>query len=146
MLRSSPSWNLLGAAVLALGLATPPSRAGVIVTEDFSSDPGWYSRDGEMTVAWNSGVGNPSGSMQGTFGDQVAPAPEIDAFRIDFSVLGGPWVGDYGTLYPGYTQFTFDFMAEDLLPRPLCCRSAMAPPLSSATCCPRCQASGDSFP
>jgi len=116
MSRSSPYRKLPCGLALALALLSPFARAGVIISEDFNSDPGWYSRDGEMTVAWSGTVGNPAGSMQGTFGAQDVPSPEIDAFRIDFSVLGGPWVGDYGTLHPDYTQFTFDFMAEDLLP------------------------------
>lgn len=106
------------ALALALGLMIPTVAifAAVIVMEDFNSDPGWYSRDGELTVAWSGGTGNPAGSLWGSFAAQAIPSPELDAFRIDFSVLGGPWVGDYHTLYPGFTQFTFDFMAEDILP------------------------------
>lgn len=93
--------------------------AAVIVVEDFQTDPGWQSRDGEMAVVWNAGVGNLAGSLQGSFGNQNTPFPEIDAFRIDYSVAGGPWVGDFYTLYPSNTQLTFDFMANDILPSSL---------------------------
>ncbi len=110
--------RLIRTTFLACGLAAY-SQAAVMVQEDFQADPGWQSRDGEMTVVWNSGVGNLAGSMQGSFSDQIVPFPEIDAFRIDYSVSGGPWVGDFYTLYPSNTQLTFDFMASDILPASL---------------------------
>ena len=103
------------AAALALCFALS-APAAVIIDEAFDSDPGWYSRDGQMTVAWDNGTGVPAGSLRGTFASQDTPSFQIDAFRVDFSVLGGPWVGDYGNLYPGYTQFTFNFLADDVLP------------------------------
>ncbi len=93
--------------------------AAVMVSEEFQSDPGWLSRDGEMAVSWSSGTGNFPGSMQGTFAEQITPFPEIDAFRIDFNASGGPWVGDYYTLYPSNTLLTFDFMADQILPSSL---------------------------
>lgn len=102
--------------LLALLLHLAAAHGSVIVVEDFQSDPNWFSRDGELTVAWNSGVGNLAGSLQGTFGFQNVPSPEIDAFRVDYTASGGPWVGDFYTLYPSNTLLTFDFMAADVLP------------------------------
>lgn len=97
-----------------LGVAAS-ARAAVIAQETFDVTPlpgDWTSRDGEMAVSWNSTEGNPPGSIQGTFTEQDEPSFESDAFRVD----AAPWVGNYNTLYPGFTQFQFDFMAEDILP------------------------------
>ena len=99
----------------ALVVAAGSARAAVIAQETFDATPlpgDWTSRDGEMAVSWNNAEGNPAGSIQGTFAEQDEPSFESDAFRVD----GAPWVGNYNTLYPGFTQFQFDFMAEDLLP------------------------------
>ena len=46
--------RLIRTTFLACGLAAY-SQAAVMVQEDFQADPGWQSRDGEMTVVWNSG-------------------------------------------------------------------------------------------
>ena len=106
--------------VIALATMTiPVCEAAVLVSEEFGSDPGWTSRDGEMAVSWNSLVGDPAGSIRGSFVELDVPFPEIDAFHIDNTAFGGPWTGDYGSLYPGYTQFVFDFLAEDVLPSSL---------------------------
>jgi hypothetical protein len=77
---------LICAALLTGG----PATAAVLALEDFSVDPGWMDRDpGEMTVTHNAGIGNPAGSLQGTFAAQGAPLPEVDAFRIDGGESGG---------------------------------------------------------
>lgn len=110
--------RLIKTALLA-GFLAGSSHAAVMVVEDFQSDPNWLSRDGEMAVAWNDSVGNLAGSLQGFFSDQIVPFPEIDAFHVDYSVSGGPWVGDFYSLYPSNTQLTFDFMASDILPASL---------------------------
>jgi hypothetical protein len=106
------SLSLVAACLFACAL---PSHAAVIVYEYFDADPqpgDWNTRDGEMLVAWNNTVGQLPGSMQGTFAEQDEPFFESDAFRVN----AAPWIGNYNTLYPGYTQFQFDFMAQDILP------------------------------
>lgn len=115
----APRLNAGLVATLFAGLLTGLAQGAVMMVEEFQADPNWQSRDGEMTVAWSSGVGNMAGSLQGTFADQAIPFPEIDAFRIDFNASGGPWIGDFHTLYPSNTQLTFDFMANDVLPSSL---------------------------
>lgn len=109
-------------AAVALGLllecwSLAPASAAVFVLESFDDDDaGWFSRDGDLVVNWGGGVGNAPGSIHGLFSYQDAPSPQLDAFRIDHTALRGPWVGDYNTLYPAFTTFTFDFMAADIAP------------------------------
>jgi len=100
--------NLIAGTSLVVAMALPV-RAAVLVTENFAADPGagWASRDGEMTVGWDAG-----GWMAGTFAAQVAPLFQSDAIRI----TDATWVGNYTALYAGFTQFSFDFRAEDVLP------------------------------
>ena len=111
----------LGGIAMLLLLACSPGGAAVLTQEDFSADPSWVDRDpGEMAVGYDGANGNVAGSLAGTFASQGVLAPETDAFRIDNTVVdgtGGPWVGvDYSVQYPGYTSFTFDFLADDVLP------------------------------
>jgi hypothetical protein len=110
---------LICAALLTGG----PATAAVLALEDFSVDPGWMDRDpGEMTVTHNAGIGNPAGSLQGTFAAQGAPLPEVDAFRIDGGESGGVFTGDYYATYPGFTSWAFQFYADDVLPSALLIR------------------------
>lgn len=114
---SATRQRLLFSTILLLGLFHfHRAQGAALVWESFDSDPDWYARDGELTVSWSSGVGNAPGSLHGYYDAQDVPSPEIDAFRVDYSVAGGPWVGDYHTLYPTFTAFTFDFMAQNVLP------------------------------
>ncbi|HMP75717.1 MAG TPA: PEP-CTERM sorting domain-containing protein [Kiritimatiellia bacterium] len=119
--------RVLGAAVLFLLLAAAqPVPAAVLLIESFDSDPDWVDRDpGNMAVSHNALVGSTvNGSLEGAFASSFAPA--TDAFRINGTVDDGinpnpppptgPWVGNYNTLYPGYQQFVFDFLPEDVLP------------------------------
>jgi hypothetical protein len=100
----TPAAGLLALALLA---AAPVSGA-ILQIEDFSSDPSpnFGSRDSEMTVSHS------AGTMLGEFAAQDVPFFESDAFRVD----DNPWIGDYGTLYPSFTQFSFDFLSVNVLP------------------------------
>lgn len=62
-----------------------------------------------MAVGWSS-----VGHLVGDFGASLLP--EVDAFRITGTSSGGAFTGDYPTDVPGYTSWSFDFLAEDILP------------------------------
>jgi hypothetical protein len=108
--------------VFALALLLAGSgmvRAAVVSIESFDSGlNGWTDRDaGEMAVSHDGGVGNPAGSMEGSFAVQGFPVPQTDAFVIN---SGGDFVGNY-TSYGvgGLTAISFDLYAEDIAPSDL---------------------------
>lgn len=94
------------------GLLAVQCGAAVFVLEDFSVDEaGWTDRDGYLVVAHDGLlVGNPVGSLSGTYASQFFPVPQADAFTLNT-------VMDFVT--PGYTQLRFDFFAQDTLPSDL---------------------------
>lgn len=118
-------WTM--AALVTAGLSFGSiqcASAAVFYTETFSGTlSGWTDRDpGEMSVSYQSGFGNPAGSAQGSFGTQVFPVPQTDAFRINSGSSGGNFVGNYWAIAPGFTGFRFDFYATNVLPSALSIR------------------------
>jgi hypothetical protein len=99
-------------------------QAAVFYTETFSGSlNGWTDRDpGEMSVAYQSGFGDPAGSARGQFGNQLFPVPQTDAFRIDSGSSGGAFTGNYWDSYAGFTGFKFNFYATNVLPSTLSIR------------------------
>lgn len=96
-------------------------HAAVLFTETFdATDAGWVDRDaGDMSVSYAGGVGNPDGSLSGTFGLQEVPSPETDAFRANAGSSGGRYVGNYWSGLGGFSGWSFSFYAEDVLPSDL---------------------------
>ena len=91
-------------------------------TETFTgASNGWTDRDaGEMEVAYAGSVGNPAGSLGGTFADQGGFGfPEDDAFRATAAASSGAFTGNYWATVPGFTSWRFDFLAADILPSAL---------------------------
>lgn len=75
---------------------------------------GWEDRDsGEMALAYDA----TNDRMTGSFGSQVFPSPQTDAFHID---SGTNYIGNYNDL--GITQLSFDLYAEHVLPSDLMIR------------------------
>lgn len=99
-------------------LAGPYASAVILIDHDFAADSqNWGDRDaGEMDVNWTGSLGNPSGSMQGDFADNIF-TPETDAFQLTTGL------GDLtqGGLYD-LTQFNFQFYAQDVTPSDLILR------------------------
>ena len=115
-----------GLASLLVG-ACLSAQGAVFVLEEFGSDPSWVDRDVgvDMVLAWNSGFGNPAGSMQGSFAAQGTPFAETDAMRINSTSSGGQFsgnlLGTYGglgfDLDTGY--FEFRFYSDTVIPSDL---------------------------
>jgi hypothetical protein len=94
-------------------------------TETWSSgaENGWVSRSGgaKLTVVKDGTVGNAAGSLKGSFAPGVL-FPETDAFTVNAASASGEpsdqFLGDY--LDVNYWNgWTFDFLAEDVLPSDL---------------------------
>lgn len=116
--KTSNHWKSAAAlAALLFGL-TLRTSAVVLASETFDvNDAGWTSRDPlEMTTAFSGGFGNPAGSLQGTFGSQVTPAFESDAFRVSSGSSGGAFSGNLYLSYASFSSVSFSFYAEDVLP------------------------------
>ena len=83
------------------------ARAAVVTLESFGTAAGWTGGDGDqgagMSVGYNGGIGNPDGSLQGTFAEQVWEFPETDSFMIN---SGTDFLGNYTAA--GITGFQFD--------------------------------------
>lgn len=104
------------ALLLAAGTAT---RGAVFYTETFSSGvAGWVSRDpGEMQNTWVSGFGDPAGSLEGRYGPQPFVTPQTDAFRAAGAGDTANFMGSYyGPGSAGFTGWTFDFYATNVMP------------------------------
>lgn len=120
----SKGMKTLCGALLLWFISLLPGTAAVFVVENFDSDPGWSTRDGEMTVGWDGGFGYlGNGSMAGTFDLQDVPSPETDAMRISVGSSGGIYSGNFYTTYAGFlpdsSTFTFRFFSQDVLPSDL---------------------------
>lgn len=113
-----------GAAILLYFSATLFSSAAVFYTEEFNGSlNGVTDRDpGEMAVTYQGGFGLPAGSAQGTFGTQVFPVPQTDAFRINTGTSGGAFTGNYWNDVPGFTGWQFHFYASNVMPSALTIR------------------------
>ncbi len=96
-------------AGILLIAAIQTSSAAILVLEDFSSDIGVSSRDGEMTVTYDGG----NDWMSGSFALQGFPVPQTDAFVVD----SADFTGDYVT--PGITQIQLQMYAVNILPSDL---------------------------
>jgi hypothetical protein len=107
-------------SVCLLLRAASPAAGAVFYTETFSSgSAGWTSRDPfEMANAYSAGFGDPAGSLQGTFNSQgIFVTPETDAFRASGAGDTANFMGDYSApAVAGYTGWTFDFYATNVLP------------------------------
>ena len=103
--------------VVAVAVLSLTSPAAYFYTETFdSSTSGWVDRDlGKMAVAFNGDIGNPAGSLGGTFSSQPFPSPQVDAFRATSAASGMAFVGDYNAV-SGLTGFKFDFYSSNTLP------------------------------
>jgi hypothetical protein len=125
MTRARSSFGKLSRQLLlALALIAASAPGAVLYTESFSSLSGWIDRDpGEMGVTYQSGVGDPAGSLRGQFAYQPFQLiPQTDAFRASTGSSGGSLTGDYYTEYPTVQGLMFDFMADDVLPSDLMVR------------------------
>lgn len=77
---------------------------------------GWTGVGTDMTVTYSGVAGLPPGSLSGTFGSQAIPASEVGAFHATGAASGGGFTGDYWSDVPGWTGWTFNFLAADILP------------------------------
>lgn len=118
-LNSLRRWLL--AAALLLPAAAP---AAVFYTETFDSGTaGWTDRDpGELTAGASATVGNPAGSLRGSFGTQLIPTPQTDALRAGTGASGGNFAGNYYADVAGFTGFKFEFYSTNVLPTDLSVR------------------------
>lgn len=106
---------LIGA--LAVGVGLPLVGGAVLLVEDFEDNASGWTGSGNMSVSYTTLIASPStpiGSMEGVFASQFLFLPQTGSFMID---SGTDFMGDYVT--PGITGFTFDFMADTVLPMDL---------------------------
>lgn len=112
----------LGMVVCAVGAIAASALAAPIVpgtTETWgANDAGWTMGGGMDNLAWNGGIGQPAGSLQGTFNAQGIPFPQ-DGYMMD-ATAGSAFTGNYTPVLPvTYYQLDFDFMAQDYSPSSL---------------------------
>ena len=90
------------------------AEAAVLTSDNFDTTAEGWTGAGNMTVSYAGGEGDPAGSLQGSFAGQgFFFLPQTGSFRMD---VGG---SDFLGAYPGaetITGFTFDFMADSVLP------------------------------
>lgn len=95
------------AKVLILMVLSLNAQAAQVIVESFGTAAGWTDGDEDggsgMAVSHSAGTGNPAGSLQGTFAEQVWEFPETDSFMID---SGTDFLGNYTAA--GITGFQFD--------------------------------------
>ncbi len=109
-------WRAAAALLLWTG---GPAVAAVFSTIDFSAGlDGWtHQSGGPMTLSHADGMGLPAGALQGTFADQGGvPSTETDSFRATAAASGGALTGNYWLQVPGFTSWTFNFYADDVVP------------------------------
>ena len=100
--------------LIALGFGFT-AEAAVLTSDSFDATTEGWTSAGSMTVTHNDTEGNPSadGALQGSFADQgFFFLPQTGSFRID---SGTDFLGEYPGL-ANLTGFTFDFMADSVLP------------------------------
>lgn len=91
--------------ILMLAFGAFASRAAILTTEFFNTDPGTVvNRDGNMIVNHN------GTNMSGAFASQPFPLPEVDAFSITHPSFMGDYTGS------GLTQIAFDMFASTVAP------------------------------
>ena len=99
--------------LIALGFGFN-AEAAVLTSDSFDTTTENWTSAGSMTVGHSGGEGNPAGSLQGSFASQgFFFIPQTGSFRMD--AFGSDFLG----AYPGdenITGFTFDFMADSVLP------------------------------
>ena len=109
--------NKLTTCFLLLGLGPALSlKAAVLTDAPFDDTAEGWTGAGSMTVTHNDGEGTPDedGALQGSFASQgVFFIPQTGSFRMD--VGGSDFLGAYPGV-DGITGFTFDFMANTVLP------------------------------
>lgn len=113
------------AAALCLWFGARPANAAVFYTSDFDEGlDGWTQQSGgPMMLDYSSEVGHPAGSLHGSFAEQTEiPVSETDSFHADSSTADGAFTGNYWLDVPGFTSWSFNFYADDVLPSDLIIR------------------------
>lgn len=113
--------------IVVLSLVSRAFAALVYLEEWNDSLNGWQTYTNYMTLSHDSSVGNPPGSLRGTFSEQTIPMSEWDAFTAGTEASGGAFVGNYIEDFNGlFWGWRFTFYAADTIPSELSIRFGSA--------------------
>jgi len=118
-LTRAHKWTTVLMSAVLTGTLVFSTWAANFFTETFTGTAGgWLTRDGEMTVSQNAGMGTPAadGALQGTFALQDPFSPQTDAFIAGGLGNTANFTGNYWNDVPNFSSWSFNFYADDVLP------------------------------